>query len=795
MEETVGKSGAPSGRDRLSRLSEASLQINESLELDTVLQVVLDSARALTEARYGVITLVDDDGVVEDFLTSGLDGEEARRLGEMPDAMRFYEYLGQIAQALRVEDLTGHLRELGLPEMRSPVPAAAFMAAPVRHGSRRVGFIFLAREEGGAEFVREDEETLVMFAAQAALVISNARRHREERRARAYLETLLETSPVGVVVFDARQGAVRSLNREARRVVGDLLDPDWSVEQVLSSLTFRRADGQEVSLREFTLSQALSTGETVRAEEMTLGLPDGRSVTTLVNATPIRADDGDLESFVVTLQDLTPLEDTERLRAEFLGMVSHELRTPLTSIRGSATTLLDDGAVLDPAEMRQFHRIIVEQADLMRGLISDLLDVARIETGTLSVSPEPSDLAALVDEACTTFLRAVGRDVLDVDLALDLPQVMVDRRRIVQVLGNLLSNAARHSGEAAPIGVSVRRQGVHVEVSVWDRGQGITAEQLPQLFRKYARIDDGGRGRDPVGSGLGLAICKGIVEAHGGRIWAESQGPYLGARFTFTVPVAEAAGATTATPRRSRRSGRDRTRVLAVDDDPLALRYVRDALTRAGYYPVVTADPGEVPALIEEERPHLALLDLMLPGGSGIDLMQSILSTTDVPVIFVSAYGQEEYVTRALDMGAVDYVVKPYSASELAARIRAALRQRAGLGRSAQPQPYVLGDLSIDYAERRVTLSGRPVELTATEYAVLHELSAHGGMVLTHDQLLLRVWGMAHSGEAGLVRTIVRRLRQKLDDDASAPRYILTEPRVGYRMVRSEPSASGEPLS
>ena len=110
-------------------------------------------------------------------------------------------------------------------------------------------------------------------------------------------------------------------------------------------------------------------------------------------------------------------------------------------------------------------------------------------------------------------------------------------------------------------------------------------------------------------------------------------------------------------------------------------------------------------------------------------------------MIFVSAYGQEENVTRALDMGAVDYVVKPFSPSELGARIRAALRQRAGLGRSAQPRPYALGDMAIDYAERRVTLGGSPVEFTPTEYGVLYELSANAGMVLTYDQLLLRVFG------------------------------------------------------
>ncbi|MDE2787339.1 MAG: response regulator [Chloroflexota bacterium] len=789
MEENGGRGREnATPRDRLSRLSEATLRINESLDFDTVLQEVVNAARALTDSRYGVITTLDGSGRPQDFVTSGMTEDERRAYEDfLPDGMLVYQYVSGLEGPLRVGDYGSHLASVGLSDF-SPVPVSSLLIAPIRHMGESVGTIALGRQEPGVEFSDEDEETLVMFASQAALVIANARRYREERRARADLEALVDTSPIGVVVFDVENRRVRSLNRESRRIIGDLLEPDGSWEAAISSMTCRRGDGTEVSLGDLTVYDALGVGETVRAEEVTLELPDGRSVTTLLNGTPILGEDGGVETFVVTMQDLAPLEEMERLRAEFLAMVSHELRTPLSSIRGSADTLLDEAASLDPAEMRQFHRIIVEQSEQMRDLINNLLDVARIETGALSVAPEPSDLAALVDEARSAFLRDGNRNRLNIDLGTDLPLVLADRRRIVQVLGNLLSNAARHSGGASPIEVRARRQGLQVALSVADRGRGILAEDLPRLFRKYSRLDGGSRDGDPAGTGLGLAICKGIVEAHGGRIWAESQGPDLGARFTFTVPAVEedtVIGAARPGVRSRRRMGR-RTRVLAVDDDPVALRNIRAALTRAGYQAVVTADPAEVPRLMEQERPQLVLMDLMLPGGDGIELMQRILATTDVPVIFVSAYGQEENVTRALDMGAADYVVKPFSASELTARIRAALRQRAGLGPTAQPPPYTLGDLSIDYAQRRVTLAGRAVELTATEYAVLYELSANAGTALTHDQLVVRVWGPNRSGDNGLVRTIIRRLRRRLEDSAANPRYIFTEPRIGYRMARGD---------
>ena len=268
---------------------------------------------------------------------------------------------------------------------------------------------------------------------------------------------------------------------------------------------------------------------------------------------------------------------------------------------------MGSSADLDPAVVRQFFRIIEDQADHMHDLVADLLDVARIETGTLPVTPEPAEVAVLVDRARSTFTSAGGRNNLAIDIPPDLPLVMADRRRIVQVVGNLLSNAAKHSSESSVITVTVVREDVHVAVSVADEGRGIPSERLPYLFRKFTRTDGDDLGSGVAGSGLGLAICKGIVEAHGGRIWAESEGPGMGARFTFTIPTVEEAGSGTAVStsaaRRAVAGPGERVRVLAVDDDPQALRYVRDALASAGYTPVVTGDPEEALRLVGRRSP------------------------------------------------------------------------------------------------------------------------------------------------------------------------------------------------
>ena len=778
-------------RERLSRLSDASLRINESLDLDDVLQGVLESARTLTGAHYGIITTLDDAGLLENLRVSGLTVEDARRIWDIPDGQRFFDYLCAIPGPVRVADLGSYAAAMGLSELRTPMPIGAFLGVPIRHRGKSVGNIHLSKERDGGEFTPEDEETLVMFASQVALVVSNARRHRDEQRARTGLETLIDTSPVGVAVFDIRNSAPVSFNREATRIVENLRNPEQTPEMLLDVLTVRLADGSEISLLELPWAEVLSSTQTVRAEEIVLEVPDGRSVSVLVNVTPIRSEEGDVESVVVTMQDMTQLEETARMRAEFLGMVSHELRLPLTSIWGSVMAMQENPEDLDPVEMRQFMRIILDQVGSMRDLIGDLLDVARIETGALPINPEPVEVAVLVDRARNTFVSSGGRRTLDIDVASGLPLVMADRRRVVQVIGNLLTNAARHSPESSAISVSAVRDGVYIEISVADEGRGIPTERLPHLFRKFSGRDDDDPGGD---TGLGLAICKGIVEAHGGRIRAESDGPGLGARFVFTLPAVEEAFV----PRArldlgAQQEGNTEGTILVVDDDPQTLRYVRGALADAGYNPVVAAEPEEALLAMEESRPDLALLDVVLPDADGIELMRDILSIVDVPVIFISAYGRDEMVARAFEAGADDYIVKPFSPTELVARVKAALRRRTSPYQAQPLEPYVLGDLTIDYAQRRVTFAGHPVELRAKEYQLLYELSVNAGQVVTHDELLRRIWGTKRPNNLWALRTHLSRIRSHFGEDASNPTYFFAEPRVGYRMPRGEGQGELEP--
>ena len=769
-------------RARMLGLTDAILRISEDLDVDVVLQEVVDSARTLAGARYGAIATLDDAGEPQDLLLSGMSPEQQQVVRSYAQGRELFAYLRDACEPLRTPDFVAQLESEGFSGFWPPI--SAFLSTQIRGRDRQLGTIFIGDKHDGSTFTQDDEETLAMFAAQAAMALTNASRYGEERRTKADLEALVNTSPVGVLVVHVSLRKVVMVNREARRIIGLRPGDEHEPTKALRGLTCRRMDGSEIPQEELPVVRAVHRGETVQAEELVIERRDGTKVTTLVNATPIRSDDGELMSVVATLQDMTPLEDQERLRAEFLAMVSHELRAPLTSIKGAAATVQDSSVPLDPAEVGQFFGLIEDQADHMRDLINDLLDMTRIEAGTLSVAPEPTDLAQVIDQAKRAFLSSGYRHSIDIETASSLPRVWADGWRVAQVLHNLLSNAAANSREWSTITVSASLEDTHVAVSVTDQGAGIPPERLRLLFTKFSgfsEVHDGDPDRPQTGYGLGLAICKGIVEAHGGRIRAHSRGEGHGATFTFTIPALDepaAAADTDPADGGTQRAPSKVETILAIDDDPQALRLVRNTLAQAGYTPVVTSDPNELEHLLEAERPHLVLLDLVLPATNAFELIRRIPKILNVPVIILSGRGDDNKVAEAFQLGASDYVVKPFSPTELLARIAAALRRKA---LSQHAEPYRVADLAVDYVTRTVTVEGRAAKLTPTEYKLLSELCTNAGRALSYEQLLARIWEQDSGGDLQRVRTLVKDLRVKLGDNARNPTYILTVPGIGYR--------------
>jgi two-component system KDP operon response regulator KdpE len=223
-----------------------------------------------------------------------------------------------------------------------------------------------------------------------------------------------------------------------------------------------------------------------------------------------------------------------------------------------------------------------------------------------------------------------------------------------------------------------------------------------------------------------------------------------------------------------------KTRILVVDDEPETLKYVGANLKARGYEVVTAADGSEALKQAAEDVFDLVLLDITMPGPDGFAVCQALRQHSTVPIIMLSARGQEKDKVRALDLGADDYLTKPFGIEELLARARSTLRRSQHDTSTAGP--LVIGDLTINFAERRVTRGGEEVKLTPTEYELLVQLARSAGKVLSHTTLLQRVWGPEYGEESDYLWAYMRRLRRKLEAEPDHPRYLLTEPGVGYRL-------------
>jgi DNA-binding response OmpR family regulator len=234
------------------------------------------------------------------------------------------------------------------------------------------------------------------------------------------------------------------------------------------------------------------------------------------------------------------------------------------------------------------------------------------------------------------------------------------------------------------------------------------------------------------------------------------------------------------------------TKILTADDDPQLLRLVARNLQLEGYDVLTASDGQQALSLVEEHMPDLVLLDVMMPKMDGFTVCQKIREFSSLPVIIVTARGQDQDKVHGLDLGADDYLTKPFNIDELLARVRAVLRRSQFNGRdhSQGMQPTMtFGELSIDYTQHLVFMAGKEIALTPTEYRILSYLAQNAGRVVTQDLLLEHVWGAEYLGESHMLQVNINRLRHKLEADPTHPRYILTKVGIGYYLA-AQPSLS-----
>ncbi len=608
----------------------------------------------------------------------------------------------------------------------------------------------------------------------------------ELRHERGTLASVMRSMVDGLILVDGER-RVTYFNPRAEEILG--LEAEEMIGQPFTALCDRiaAAAGDSPPIVS-SLEDAVARAEELPVVELTTTQPPLRHIR--LRPFPVRDEQGQSLGLGVVVRDITREKESDELKSQLIANISHELRTPLAAIKGCATTLLQSGPRWDGVSRQEFLQIVDEQADKLRALIDNLLEMSRLDAGVLRLQRQPVWLSALVQKVINEARLQARGHRFELDLPADLPVVEADPLRIEQVLRNLLENAMRYSPHGGTVTVFGGAGPDEVKLAVRDEGIGIPPEHLDKIFDRFYQVDH------PVvqaagGSGLGLSICRGIVAAHGGRIWADST-PGQGSTFFFTLPLRPIQpGALQSADRRGQPASFRATprpapvpgvSILVVDDDPRTVRFVRANLESDGYRVVVAPDGPTALHLVEAEAPDLLLLDLMLPGLDGYEVCRRVREFSAVPIIMLTARGNEHDKVKAFDLGADDYLTKPFGTNELLARVRAVLR-RTRFPEELRSQPgFTCGDLAIDFAQHRVTVRGQPVKLSPTEYKLLYYLASNAGRVLTHESILRKVWGPEYEGsEVELVWVCIRRLRTKIEADPSQPEYILTEPGVGYR--------------
>jgi PAS domain S-box-containing protein len=527
-----------------------------------------------------------------------------------------------------------------------------------------VGLLYVASLAPVA-FTEDDEQNLEVLATQTAELLRRlSARILDERRK---MELMVEAMADGVIMTDA-QGEVFLINPAARSMLGVAQEEAVTAKYLKDKLGFYP----------FDLVRSAKADSPVREE---LKVND-RFLHSIVS--PVNDQGGANVGVVVVLRDITEQKALDTRKEEFVSIVSHELRTPLTSITGALDIILKQYAQGLNDKQTRYLEMARDSAGKLNGIVDDLLDVAKVERGKLSMRMGALDLASLARDAVERF-RAAGEQK-NIHLGVRAPvagevRIVADADRLTQVINNLLSNAIKFTPEGGRIEVDIFGPEVSrsfVGLSIWNNGVSISENDRERVFDKFEQIQSSNT-RKVGGTGLGLAISRGIVEGHGGRIWVEGTRDEEGTRFVVALPNTPPENADSAIePHATSPSARS---VLVVDDDRYTTYILKGMLVAAGYKVWLAHDGDQALGIARDKKPDLVTVDLRMPGVDGLALVEILKHDPDtrkMPIVVLSISDERD---RAMAVGADAFLQKPVDAEPLLECIASLLAER---GKSRQ---------------------------------------------------------------------------------------------------------------
>ena len=571
-----------------------------------------------------------------------------------------------------------------------------------------------------------------------------------ERAEASRRQAILEGIADGVIVFDRDGVAV-----VANPAIGRILDraPDAIIGASVSRLM-----GENIVEADLEMLVDLLSGRELNPSSVKINWGEK---TLSVSFAPVRAAPQQVMGTVAVFRDFTQEAEIDRMKSDFVSIVSHELRTPLTSIKGYLDLVLMGASGPTNKQQESFLQIAKSNTDRLHRLVSDLLDISRMESGRMTLDVQVVSMLQVVKQVSSS-MRKEFQDkglTLTLDVPPELPEILGDPARISQVLLNLLSNACKYTSDGGAI-LRVRPGRRVLQVDVIDTGVGMSLDDQEKLFTPFFRADDQVV-RQETGSGLGLTITKSLVEMHGGEMRVVSK-PGMGSTFTFTLP--RPAGLVSVSSHEQAEPPEFEVEPLAIhqafeatipagpwilvaDDEADVAQLFQQQLRRAGYRVTVVTQGSQVTQIARQLRPELITLDLLMDvdGLAVLRALKADPATVDIPVVIVSVIPENEDVLAA---GAVDYLVKPLDERELTACIERVLNSREN---GARKRILVVDDEAdiVGWLKHLLSHSGYRVREAYDGMQALEAVAAEKPDLILLDMKMPRMDG----------RTTLRRLR------------------------------------